>query len=77
MSLHMNQDQLKCIAMVEIEKENFNQVRLEGISLNEDNSNDHVKEYIGSIYYIDDDGEEVSSTFAIFEYSNGTHAFEW
>jgi hypothetical protein len=75
----MEQEKLKEIATKEIEKENFKNWKFNGnISLNDEVLTQKNQEYIGEILYEDeDDGEEVSSVFTIYVYTNGTHQFEW
>lgn len=73
----MNQTQLKHIAAVEIEKEDFKNWAFESdISLNEENLKQNYQEYFGSVAF-EEEGEPVSSVFVIYVYGNGTHQFEW
>lgn len=72
----MTKEEMKAFAIKNIDNEIKGEYTLNDISLDEESSNSNAQEYIGEVFY-KEDGERLSSRFAIIIYKNGTYEFEW
>lgn len=71
----MSEEEMKAFAIQNIDND-ISDYTLTGIELNEEYSNRNAQEYLGEVLY-EEDGDQVSSIFAIIVYKNGTYDFEW